>query len=188
MNKSKKTEETLKGDMAKNKEKVQHDEVNETQTQTEPETIIEDKPAEPTAEELIAAEKEKFLRLAAEYDNYRKRTKTERDNLYTEIRTEVISKFLPVYDDLSRAAAVKTEDAAYAKGVEMTLTKLSEILKNLGAEKFGAPGDEFDVNKMNAVAAVQSDEYEAGKVAEVYMPGFSVGGRIVRHAVVTVAE
>ena len=95
------------------------------------------------AQQALAQEHDSYLRLAAEYDNYRKRSQKEKDNLYTEIRSETVEKFLPVYDNLERALAQETQDAAFKKGVEMTMNQLVSVMEKLGVESFGAAGDHF---------------------------------------------
>ena len=128
------------------------------------------------------------LRLAAEYDNYRKRSQKERDNLYTDIRSETVAKFLPVYDNLERALAGETADTAYKKGVEMTMNELKKIMKGLGVEEFGEQGEAFDPLKHNAVMHVEDDTLEENVVAEVFQKGFRVGEKVVRFAMVKVAN
>ena len=128
------------------------------------------------------------LRLAAEYDNYRKRSQKERDNLYTDIRSETVAKFLPVYDNLERALAGETADTAYKKGVEMTMNELKKIMKGLGVEEFGEQGEAFDPQKHNAVMHVEDDTLEDNVVAEVFQKGFRVGEKVVRFAMVQVAN
>ncbi|MDD7771445.1 MAG: nucleotide exchange factor GrpE [Firmicutes bacterium] len=128
------------------------------------------------------------LRLAAEYDNYRKRSQKERDNLYTDIRSETVAKFLPVYDNLERALAGETADTAYKKGVEMTMNELKKIMKGLGVEEFGEQGEAFDPQKHNAVMHVEDDTLEDNVVAEVFQKGFRVGEKVVRFAMVKVAN
>ena len=128
------------------------------------------------------------LRLAAEYDNYRKRSQKERDNLYTDIRSETVAKFLPVYDNLERALAGEKADTAYKKGVEMTMNELKKIMKGLGVEEFGEQGEAFDPQKHNAVMHVEDDTLEDNVVAEVFQKGFRVGEKVVRFAMVKVAN
>jgi len=152
----------------------------------EPEII--EKAPEPDDSELLAIERDKYLRLAAEFDNFRRRSRAERDALYGEVKSETIGKFLPVFDDLTRAANAECADENYAQGVKMTLTKLTGIISGMGAEAFGESGDEFDPNKHNAVSKIKSDEVSPGKVALVYEKGFALGDKIVRHAIVAVAE
>ena len=134
------------------------------------------------------AEHDARLRVAAEYDNYRKRTQKEKDASYSNGKSDALSKLLPVYDDLERALAQPTEDAAYKKGVEMTMNELVKILTGLGVEIFGQVGDPFDPNLHNAVMHIESDELEENVIAQVFQKGFKIGDKIVRFAMVQVAN
>lgn len=136
----------------------------------------------------LEAEHENYLRLAAEYDNFRKRSQKERDALYTEIKAETVGKFLPVFDNLLRALEQETADEAYKKGVEMTMTGLREIMKNLGVVEYGEAGEPFDPEKHNAVMHCEDDSLGENTIAEVFQKGFAVGGKVVRFAMVEVAN
>ena len=140
------------------------------------------------AQQALAQEHDSYLRLAAEYDNYRKRSQKEKDNLYTEIRSETVEKFLPVYDNLERALAQETQDAAFKKGVEMTLNQLVSVMEKLGVESFGAAGDHFDPQLHNAVMHIEDESLGENVIAEVFQKGFKVGEKVVRFAMVKVAN
>ena len=140
------------------------------------------------AQQALAQEHDSYLRLAAEYDNYRKRSQKEKDNLYTEIRSETVEKFLPVYDNLERALAQETQDAAFKKGVEMTMNQLVSVMEKLGVESFGAAGDHFDPQLHNAVMHIEDESLGENVIAEVFQKGFKVGEKVVRFAMVTVAN
>ena len=161
-----------------------------------PETeVIEETPAEevqpdPT-EELkakLAAEHDNYLRLAAEYDNFRKRTQKEREALYTDIKAETVGKFLPVFDNLQRALAQETTDEAYKKGVEMTMTGLMTIMESLAVKAFGEVGEAFDPVYHNAVMHKDDENFGESVICEVFQTGFKVGEKVVRHAMVVVAN
>ena len=139
------------------------------------------------AEELKGAN-DRYLRLLAEYDNYRKRSQKEKDNLYTEIRSETVEKFLPVYDNLERALAQETQDAAFKKGVEMTMNQLVSVMEKLGVVSFGAAGEAFDPQLHNAVMHVEDEALGENVIAEVFQKGFKVGEKVVRFAMVKVAN
>ena len=136
----------------------------------------------------LAKEHDNYLRLAAEYDNFRKRSQKEKDNLYTEIRSETVEKFLPVYDNLERALAQETQDAAFKKGVEMTMNQLVSVMEKLGVESFGAAGDHFDPQLHNAVMHIEDESLGENVIAEVFQKGFKVGEKVVRFAMVKVAN
>ena len=140
------------------------------------------------AQQALAQEHDSYLRLAAEYDNYRKRSQKEKDNLYTEIRSETVEKFLPVFDNLERALAQETQDAAFKKGVEMTMNQLVSVMEKLGVESFGAAGDHFDPQLHNAVMHIEDESLGENVIAEVFQKGFKVGEKVVRFAMVKVAN
>ena len=140
------------------------------------------------AQQALAQEHDSYLRLAAEYDNYRKRSQKEKENLYTEIRSETVEKFLPVYDNLERALAQETQDAAFKKGVEMTMNQLVSVMEKLGVEGFGAAGDHFDPQLHNAVMHIEDESLGENVIAEVFQKGFKVGEKVVRFAMVKVAN
>ena len=159
------------------------------------ETPVEEAPAEESTETPSGDFKEKyehehdaFLRLAAEYDNFRKRSAKEKDASYTNGKSAAIEKLLPVYDNLERAVNQPTEDAAYKKGVEMTMQQLVKIFTDLGVEIFGNVGDEFDPNIHNAVMHIDSEELGENVIAQVFQKGFRIGDKVVRFAMVQVAN
>ena len=141
-----------------------------------------------SVKQQLAKEHDGYLRLAAEYDNFRKRSQKEKDNLYTEIRSETVEKFLPVYDNLERALAQETQDAAFKKGVEMTMNQLVSVMEKLGVESFGAAGDHFDPQLHNAVMHIEDESLGENVIAEVFQKGFKVGEKVVRFAMVKVAN
>ncbi len=128
------------------------------------------------------------LRLAAEFDNFRKRSIKEKDQAYGHGRADAVAKLLPVYDNLERALNQPTEDAAYKKGVEMTMTELVKIFTGLGVEIFGEVGDEFDPNIHNAVMHTEDENLGENTIAMVFQKGFKIGDKVVRFAMVQVAN
>ena len=139
-------------------------------------------------EEKYNAEHDAHLRLAAEYDNFRKRTVKEKEASYGNGRADTLAKLLPVYDNLERALNQETSDAAYKKGVEMTMTELLKIFTGLGVEVFGNVGDEFDPNLHNAVMHIDDESMEENTIAMVFQKGFKIGDKVVRFAMVQVAN
>lgn len=129
-----------------------------------------------------------YLRLLAEYDNYRKRSQKEKDNLYGEVRADVVTKFLPVYDNLMRALNQGTEDEAYRKGVEMIMNQFCTTLQKLGVEKIEALGAKFDPTLHNAVMHVEDAEKGENEIVEVFQEGFKLGDKVIRFAMVKVAN
>ncbi len=141
-----------------------------------------------TAEKLIQAEKDKYLRLCAEYDNFRKRSQKERDTLYADIKADTLLKFLPVYDNLERALATPTEDEAYRRGVEMIMTQFRTTMDKLGITEIDALGQKFDPNMHNAVMHIQDEAYGENEVVEVFQKGFKLNDKVIRFAMVKVAN
>lgn len=139
-------------------------------------------------EEKYNAERDAHLRIAAEYDNFRKRTVKEKDAAYGNGKADAVAKILPVYDNLERALNQPTEDAAYKKGVEMTMTELVKILNGLGVEIFGAVGETFDPNLHNAVMHTEDESLGENVLAQVFQKGFKIGDKVVRFAMVQVAN
>ena len=149
---------------------------------------VEETPAVDPWEEKYNAEHDAYLRLAADYDNFRKRTVKEKEQSYGNGKADAVEKLLPVYDNLERAMNQPTEDAAYKKGVEMTMTQLVAILNGLGVEIFGQEGDAFDPNLHNAVMHTEDDSVAENTITQVFQKGFKMGEKIVRFAMVQVAN
>ena len=179
--------------MAKKEEKKQP----ETTEELIPEETPEAPQEEPKAAEApetnpfegkYNAEHDSLLRLAAEYDNFRKRTVKEKEASYGNGKADAIVKLLPIYDNLERALNQPTEDAAYKKGVELTMNELVKIFTGLGVEIFGAPGDSFDPNLHNAVMHTEDESLGENVIAQVFQKGFKVGDKVVRFAMVQVAN
>ena len=173
-----------------NEEKqIPEEEVTETQElPAEEETQEEAAPEINPFEEKYNTEHDNYLRLAAEYDNYRKRTLKEKEASYTNGKADAVAKLLPVYDNLERALNQPTQDEAYKKGVELTMQELVKIFTGLGVEIFGNPGDVFDPNLHNAVMHTESEEFAENTVTQVFQKGFKLGDKIVRFAMVQVAN
>ena len=140
------------------------------------------------AQKQLAQEHDQYLRLAAEYDNFRKRSRKEKEGLYVDVKAETVAKFLPVYDNLERALANETADEAYKKGVELIMVEFKKIMTGLGVEEFGEKGDAFDPNAHNAVMHVENEELGENVIAQVFQKGFRIGDKVIRHAVVQVAN
>ena len=139
-------------------------------------------------EEKYNAERDAHLRVAAEFDNFRKRTVKEKEASYGNGKADAVAKMLPVYDNLERALNQPTEDAAYKKGVELTMNELVKILTGLGVEIFGNVGDEFDPNLHNAVMHLENEELGENVISQVFQKGFKIGDKVVRFAMVQVAN
>lgn len=149
---------------------------------------VEEVPQAEPWQEKYEAEHDSFLRLAAEYDNFRKRSQKEKDQSYANGRADAVAKLLPVYDNLERALNQETQDSAYKKGVEMTMNELVKIFTGLGVEIFGAVGDSFDPNLHNAVMHTEDEALGENIISQVFQKGFKVGEKVVRFAMVQVAN
>ena len=171
--------------MAKKEKEIQETPVEET-VET-PEEVVETPAVDPW-EEKYNAEHDSYLRLAADYDNFRKRTIKEKEQSYGNGKADAIEKLLPVYDNLERALNQETADEAYKKGVEMTMTQLVGILNGLGVEIFGNVGEEFDPNMHNAVMHTEDESLGENVISQVFQKGFKLGDKIVRFAMVQVAN
>ncbi len=135
-----------------------------------------------------AALNDKYLRICAEYDNFRRRSQKEKDNLYGDIKADTVQKFLPVYDNLERALKQGTEDEAYRKGVEMIMTQFCATLEKLGVKKIESLGKTFDPAFHNAVMHVDDEEQGENVIVEVFQEGFTIGEKVIRFAMVKVAN
>lgn len=141
------------------------------------------------AAKQLESVKDQFVRLTAEYENYRKRTAKEKDSLYQDARADTVREFLAVYDNLERAAATEgDDDSPHKKGLVMIFHQYQELLKNLGVEEIEAQGQPFDPESMNAVMHIDDENYGENTVAQVFQAGFRMGDRVVRHAIVQVAN
>ena len=137
----------------------------------------------------LESTKDQFARLAAEYDNYRKRTAKEKETLYQDAKADTIKEFLSVYDNLERAAAAPGgEDDPHKKGLEMIFTQYKELLKKLGVSEIEAQGRPFDPERHEAVMHVDDENLGENEVAQVFQAGFVLGDKVIRHAVVQVAN
>ena len=136
----------------------------------------------------LAEAKEKYLRMAAEYENYRKRSAKERDGIYTDAVSDVIGAILPIADNLERAAQYKEEPEKVAEGLAIVSKSLSDMLGKFGVEQFGEPGETFDPNLHNAIMHVEDEAYGEGEILEVFQRGYRKGDKIVRYAMVKVAN
>jgi len=172
---------------AKSENKIINNESEEVNDSDLTETVRNEITGQIAAEQL-SAEKDKYLRLAAEYDNYRKRSAKEREKIYTEARTDAISKLLPVYDNLERALKMECSDESYYKGVEMIMTQLTETLNSMGVQEIPAVGEQFDPNHHNAVMKIEDPELGENMIAEEFQKGFSIGDRVIRFSTVVVAN
>ena len=180
--------------MAKDKKKEAKAEEVVEEVVTETAETAEETPEVPEVPEVnewevkYNAERDAHLRVAAEFDNFRKRTIKEKEQSYGNGKADAVEKLLPVYDNLERALNQPTEDEAYKKGVEMTMTQLVGIFAGLGVEIFGNVGEEFDPNFHNAVMHMEDENLGENVISQVFQKGFKLGDKIIRFAMVQVAN
>ena len=165
----------------------------EGEVQPEPKTdkkSKKDKANKQLEDALALAEdyKRKWYSVSAEYDNYRKRTAKEKESLWTDVKADTAASFLPVYDNLERAMNQATADEAYKKGVEMTMNQLKEVFSKLGITEIPALGEQFDPNLHNAVMHIDSEELGENVISQVFQAGFRCGEKVIRFAMVQVAN
>ena len=154
----------------------------ETAAADEKDAIIEE------LNKKLADANDKYLRTIAEYDNFRKRSQKEKEAIFSDSKTDIISKFLPVIDNFERASAADTDLESYKKGIEMTVNQLLEVFTGFGVEAYGAKGDEFDPNIHNGVMHIDDETLGENVISEVYMKGYKMGDKVIRHATVIVAN
>ena len=163
----------------------------EISSEEKQESTAEEKP-EPTAEEKLTKEldeqKDKYMRLAAEYDNFRKRSAKERLDISATTIGNTVSEILPVFDNFERALNAETTDEKYKSGVEMIFNQFGEALKKLGVEIIDPLGETFDPNIANAVNQIEDDKLGENEVAQVFQKGYKIGDKIIRYAMVVVAN
>ncbi len=177
--------------MAKTK-KTDPDPIEKEETIPEAEETVSETPAQDDRaaemEKKLAEQKDQYLRLAAEYDNYRKRTQKEKEQIYPDAFVACTQQFLPVLDNLERAVKEESTDANYKKGVEMILKQFYDALEKSGITEIEALGKTFDPELHAAVMHVDDDKLGENEVCEVLQKGFIMGDRVIRHAVVKVAN
>ena len=155
----------------------------------QPETEAKEQTAPaPAAPEKAQEDSERYLRLMAEFDNYKKRSAKERENIYTDVRVDTVTKFLPVFDNLERAMKTETADEAYKKGVEMTFNQLMDVFKKLGVEEIESVGKPFDPTLHNAVMHVEDEALGENEIVEEFQKGFKIGDKVIRFSMVKVAN
>ena len=182
--------------MAKGKKKT----AEETEANVN-ETVVEEKADETAAaasddsasviEELnkkLLEANDKYLRTVAEYDNFRKRSQKEKEAIYSDSKSDIIGKLLPVIDNFERAVLADSDFESYKTGINMTVKQLLEIFGSLGVEAFGEAGEEFDPNIHNGIMHVDDESLGENVISQVYAKGYRIGDKIIRHATVIVAN
>ena len=153
-----------------------------------PEAKAQQQAAPAPSPEKQQEDSERYLRLMAEFDNYKKRSARERENIYTDVRVDTVTKFLPVFDNLERAMKTETADEAFKKGVEMTFNQLMDVFRKLGVEEIESVGKTFDPTMHNAVMHVEDEQYGESEIVEEFQKGFKIGDKVIRFSMVKVAN
>ena len=165
-------------------------EQTESEQQTDQQQSSEQQ--EPSEEEKLKKEleesKDKYLRLMAEYDNFRKRSAKERLELSATVKGNTIGEILPVFDNFERALAAETQDTNYKAGVEMIFKQFGDMLTKLGVEIIDPIGQTFDPNIANAVNQIEDENLGENEVAQVFQKGYKIGDKVIRYAMVVVAN
>ncbi len=176
------------------KTKPEQEQAEKEETTAE-EKVQDEQPKDETAdkikalEEEIAQQKDKFLRLAAEYDNYRKRTANEKLSIYDDATAKAVAEILPVADSVAMALeSLKDADPEILKGVELISNQLAKSFEKLRIESYGKQGDAFDPNIHNAISKIDDENLGENTIAQVFQTGYKIGDRIIRHAMVQVAN
>ena len=153
------------------------------ETQEKEESYIID-PKQQELDEL----NDRYKRVLAEFENYKKRSSKERETLYNSIVSDIVEVFLPVVDNLENALKIETQDVEYKKGIELILKQFKDVLKSKGVEEIPAMGETFDPALHEAVSSVQDPEKNAQEIVQEYRKGYKIGNRVIRHSMVVVAN
>ncbi len=166
--------------------------LNEQETEVAPEEVTEETPKEPTECEKLTEElktqKENYLRLAAEYDNYRKRTQAEKLSIYADATAKAVEELLPMADSISAALASTPEDDPQRQGIELIGNQFAKSMEKLGVTSFGEVGEAFDPQLHNAVARTENPDLAENSIAMIFQKGFKIGDKVIRPAMVQVAN
>lgn len=186
MPKKKETESAEKTKVEAEETKAEETEAEETKAETE-ECLADDNTK--ALEDEVAQWKDKYMRLAAEYDNYRKRTANEKLSIYDDATANAVTELLPVADSMQMAMAnLQDADPEILKGIELVSNQLAKSFEKLKVEAYGEIGDTFDPNLHNAISKIESDDLGENTLAQIFQKGYKKGDKIIRHAMVQVAN
>ena len=162
------------------------DNLEELEKQEQQEEI--NKVEETNLKEKFEEQEDRLKRLMAEFDNYKKRSLKERENLYNSLLSDIVSSFLPVIDNLEKAVNSKTEDEGYKQGIELVEKQFLDVLSSLGVKEINSEGETFDPELHEAVSSIQDETKGEKEIVQVYRKGYQIGSRVIRHAMVVVAN
>ena len=172
--------------MEKEEKDVQNEEMRENNKKAD--EIIELKKQVESQKVQIEETEDRLKRVAAEFDNYKKRNAKERDGLYNSLVADIVSGLLPVVDNLENAANAETKDEEYKKGIELVLKQFKDILASKGVEEIETVGKTFDPELDEAVSSVQDNTKGEKEIVQEYRKGYKIGDRVIRHSMVIVAN
>ena len=173
--------------MADKEEKKENETVEKKETE-KVETKENKKEKEMVPKEDYDALDDHFKRILAEFENFKKRSKKERESLYNSILSDVVESILPILDNLENAVKAETQDESYKQGVELVLKQFKDVLKAKGVEEIEDLGETFDPELHDAVRSVQDESKGEKEVVEVYRKGYKIGSKVIRHSMVAVAN
>ncbi|MBO4865390.1 MAG: nucleotide exchange factor GrpE [Ruminococcus sp.] len=176
---------------AVNAEETAEDTAEDTEKEENNDTAPEEENTQSEEEKLkaeLADTKDKYLRLMAEYDNFRKRSAKERLDISASVKADTVADILPVMDNFERALGTETQDEAYKAGIEMIFKQFSDAMTKLGIEAIDPVGEVFDPNIANAVNQIEDPELGENVVAQVFQKGYRIGDKVIRYAMVVVAN
>lgn len=168
--------------------------MSEKKKEEKNENIKQEEKLEKKQETKSAKEKEleeltdRYKRVLAEFENYKKRSQKERENLYNSILADVVETMLPVLDNLENAAKVETKDEDYKKGIELVLKQFKDVLKSKGVEEIKTVGETFDPELHEAVSSIHDENLGEKEIAQEYRKGYKIGSKVIRHSMVVVAN
>lgn len=164
------------------KDTIQNETENKEQKEEKKDCIIDPKQHE--LDEL----NDRYKRVLAEFENYKKRSSKERETLYNSILGDIVAVFLPVVDNLENALKTETKDSEYKKGIELVLKQFKDILKSKGVEEIASVGETFDPSQHEAVSSIQDPEKGVQEIVQEYRKGYKIGSKVIRHSMVVVAN
>ena len=170
--------------MEKEEKKVNEEENKKVNTENEVKQEVVEENTQSEIDEL----NDRYKRLFAEFENYKKRSQKERENLYGMITGDVVSKILPIMDNLENAANAKTEDTAYQEGVKLVMRQFSDALKSFNVEEISSVGQKFDPELHEAVSHIEDETKGEQEIVQEYRKGYKIGNKVIRHSMVIVAN
>ena len=162
--------------------------LNQEENNNKADEIIELKKQIEAQKVQIDETEDRLKRVAAEFDNYKKRSSKEKDGLYNSLLGDIVSNFLPIIDNLEKAVEAETKDEEYRKGIELVLKQFKDVLVARGVTEIETVGKTFDPEVHEAVSSVQDETKGEKEIVQEYRKGYKIGDRVIRHSMVVVAN